>query len=61
MRKVEGIKRNVPYSEEKEKRSTNVLYRKMQLRKLRGIIIDKELIEKRKWEAEINEEEINDR
>ena len=55
------MKRNVLYSEEKEKRRVNVLYRKIQLRKLKEIIIDKKAIEKRKQEAEINKEEINDR
>ena len=29
LRKVEGMKRNIPYSEEKEKRRAEVLYRKM--------------------------------
>ena len=29
LRKVEGIKRNVPYSSEKEKRRANVLYQKI--------------------------------
>ena len=60
LRKVEGIKRNVPYSSEKEKRRAAVLCRKMQICKLKGIVVDKELIEKRRKEAELNDEELSD-
>ena len=48
LRKIEGMKRNISYSEELEKRRVNVLYRKIQLRKMREIVINKELIEKRR-------------
>ena len=51
------MKRNILYSLEKEKRRANVLYRKMQLQKMKGIVVDKELIEKRRKEAELNEDD----
>ena len=59
LRKVDGIKRNVLYLSEKEKRRAAMLYCKMQTCKLKGIVVDKELIEKRRKEAELNDEELS--
>ena len=55
LKSVEGIKRNVPFSCEKEKRRAAVLYWKMEIRRLKGIAIDTNLKEKRRTEAEIDE------
>lgn len=44
-KKVEGMTRNIPYSQEKKKARALILFSKMQLRKLRGIKVD----EKLKW------------
>ena len=51
---VEGMKRNVPYSQEKEKRRSFVLYCKMKLRQLKGIAIDNELMESKRKRAQVN-------
>ena len=46
LKKVEGMKRTVPYSKEKVKRRANLLYWKMKLRKIKRKVVDKELMEK---------------
>ena len=46
LKSVEGMKRNVPFSCEKEKRRAVVLYWKMEIRRLKGIAIDTNLKEK---------------
>ena len=56
IKKVEGIKRSIPYSKEKIKRRADLLYWKMKLRKEEGKVIDSELMEKRKKEAQVVEE-----
>ena len=53
-RKVEGIKRNIPYSHEKEKVCSKVLHSKMKLRELQGKVVDSELMNSRKQKAEMN-------
>jgi hypothetical protein len=62
LKKVEGMKRTVPYSKEKVKRRANLLYWKMKLRKIKRKVVDKELIEKRRNEADIidNYEEVTE-
>ena len=45
-KKVEGMKRNILYSKEKEKARAKILYSKIQIRKLRGIQIDEEIMKK---------------
>ena len=62
LKKVEGMKRSVPYSKEKEKRRANLLYLKMKLRKAKGKVVDRELMEKRRQEAQVvdESEEINE-
>ena len=54
LKSVEGMKRNVPFSCEKEKRRAAVLYWKMEMRRLKGIAIDTNLKEKRRTKAEID-------
>ena len=53
LKKVEGMKRTVPYSKEKVKRRANLLYWKMKLRKIKRKVVDKELMEKRRNEADV--------
>ena len=53
-RKVKGIKRNIPYSHEKEKFRSKVLFSKMKLRELQGKVVDSELMNSRKRKAEMN-------
>ena len=60
LRKVEGMKRNVPYSKQKEKQRAKLLYRKMQVRRLKGILIDNEVMEKKRRIAQIEEFETMD-
>ena len=48
---VEGMKRNVPFSKEKEKRRAAVLHWKIETRRLKGINVDVSLKEKRRVEA----------
>ena len=43
---VEGIKRNVPHSKEKEKQRAAVMCWKMEIRKMKGIVVDDQLKEK---------------
>ena len=52
-KKVEGIKRTVPYSKEKEKRRSMVLYYKMIIKEFKGGLVDQDLKEVRKFKAEI--------
>ena len=62
LKKVEGMKRTVPYSNEKMKRRATLLYWKMKLRQIKQKVVDKELMEKRKEEAQVidNGEEENE-
>ena len=55
-KKVEGMKRSIPFSQEKERRRSMVLYYKMKIREIRGGAIDAELKEKRKVRAGIIDE-----
>ena len=55
LKSVEGMKQNVPFSCEKEKRRAAVLYWKIEMRRLKGIAIDTNLKEKWRTEAEIDE------
>ena len=55
IKSVKGIKQNIPFSHEKEKRRAAVLYWKIEIRRLKGIAIDSNLKEKRREEAEIND------
>ena len=57
---VEGMKRNVPFSKEKEKRRATVLYWKMEIRRIKGINVDIQLKEKRRLEAGVELNEIQD-
>ena len=52
-KKVEGMKRNIPYSNEKKETRALVLYAKMQIRTLKGIKVDKEIMSKRQVEANL--------
>ena len=58
-KKVEGMKRNIPYSKEKRKRRATVLYYKAVLRKMKGIAIDEEIMEKRRSEAKVENDGMN--
>ena len=58
-RKVEGIKRRIPYSHQKEKVRSKVLYCKMKLRQIQGKVVDNDLMESRRVKAEMENEEIN--
>jgi len=57
---VEGMKRNIPFSKEKEKRRAAVLYWKMEIRRIKGINVDNQLKEKRRLEAGIELMEIQE-
>ena len=57
-KKVEGMKRSMPHSKEKEKRRSMVLHCKMKLRELKGSVIDIELKDKRREKAEMQNAEI---
>ena len=54
-KKVEGMRRTIPFSNEKEKRRSMVLYCKMKLRQLKGAAVDLNLIESRKQRVEMND------
>ena len=56
-KKVEGQRRNIPYSKEKAKRSAIVKYWKMYLRRLKGERIDKDKMIKiqEKWQINIED------
>lgn len=58
-KKVEGIRRNIPYSHEKEKVRSKVLYSKMKLRELQGKVVNIDLMNSRKQKAEMNDEVID--
>ena len=53
------MKRTIPFSHEKEKRRSMVLYYKMKLRELKGIVIEKDLMAKRKERANMKDVEIS--
>ena len=53
-KKVEGMRYNVSYSQEKEKRRSALLYWKTKVRMLKGNVVDQEVMEKWKTMAEIN-------
>ena len=53
-KKVEGMRRTIPFSNEKEKRRSMVLYCKMKLRQLKGAAVDLNLMESRKQRAEMD-------
>ena len=52
-KKVEGMKRNVPYSNEKKRCRASLLYSKIQLRKCKGIVVDEDIMKKRQNEAQL--------
>ena len=54
-KKVEGMKQTILFSYEKEKRRSIVLYCKMKLREMKGIVVDEDLIAKRKERADIED------
>ena len=54
------MKRNIPFSKEKEKRRAAVLYWKMEIRRIKGINVDNQLKEKRRLEAGIEMMEIQE-
>ena len=58
-KKVEGMKRSIPFSQEKESRRSAVLYYKMKIREMKGVAIDSELKDKRKVRAGIIDEVSN--
>jgi len=47
------MKRTVPYSNEKMKRRAILLYWKIKLRQIKQKVVDKELMEKQKEEAQV--------
>ena len=54
-KKIEGMRRTIPYSQEKEKRRSMVLYCKMKLRQLKGVAIDVDLMQSRMRRAEMED------
>jgi len=58
-KKVEGMKRNIPFSQEKKTARALVLYAKMQIRKLKGVRVDEEVMAKRQKEANLDGIEYN--
>ena len=50
---VEGMRRNVPFSKEKEMRRAAALHWKMEIRRIKGINVDEQLKEKRRLEAQV--------
>jgi len=50
-KKIEGMKRSILYSHEKERIRSMVLYSKMKLREIQGKAVDKELLQSRKERA----------
>lgn len=56
IKKVEGMRRTMPFSEEKRKRRAELLHWKMQLRKAEMKVVGKESMERRKREACLVEE-----
>jgi len=52
-KKVEGMKRNIPFSREKMRIRAKMLYARMQLRKLKGGRVDVEIMRKRQEEGEL--------
>ena len=57
-KKVEGSRRGIPYSKEKVKRSTIILYQRSRKRELENKQINREIMEKRKSEADIIDDTI---
>ena len=57
-KKVEGPRREIPYSKEKVKRKTIILYQRSRKRKLENKQINREITEKRKSKAEIIDDKI---
>ena len=55
IKKIESIKRNIPFSHVKKKCQTNLIYRKMRVRKLKDGKVDKDILNKRRCEAKIDE------
>ena len=53
-KKVEGMRRNVLYSYEKEKRRSALLYWKTKVRILKGNVVDQGMMEKQKIIANTN-------
>ena len=47
-KKVEGLRRNVPYSDEKIKRIRTIGFQKLKIRQLKGELIDKDLMDTKK-------------
>ena len=58
-KKVEGIKRNVLFSSEKRQWRAQVLFFKALIQKMKGIAVDKSIMEKRKKEAKIEIEDFS--
>ena len=54
MKDVEGMKREVLYSHEKEKRRSLLLYCKMRVRDLQEKVVDRDLMQRRKERATID-------
>ena len=52
-KKVEGMKRNMPCSQEKKKIRAMMLCSKTQIRKLKGTKVDEEIMKKRQLEAQM--------
>ena len=57
-RKVEGLRREIPYSKEKVKKRATLLYQSSRKRELKNKWINKEIIEKGKLEAGIIDDTI---
>ena len=57
-KKVEGLFRNIPYSKEKVNHQGTLLYQKSKVRKLKGGVVDEEVMSKRKKSIILNAQTI---
>ena len=55
IKKIEGMKRNIPYSSKKKIGWARIVYYKMKLRQSKGVKIDTVLLNKKREEAEVEE------
>ena len=54
IKKAEGVERNIPFSDVKKKCGANLVCMKMQVRKVKGLKVDEDIMNRRKREAQID-------
>ena len=54
IKKIESIKRNIPFSHVKKKCQTNLIYRKIRVRKLKGGKVNEDILNKRRCKSKID-------